>query len=90
MTAYTWKLTVQFGYSYGYLPVVTGEAEAQAFAKRMLDEWCIEREDLDEDEMVVQGDTVTIQVDVLDYLTGAVRWITGNTIPKKLHIDRVD
>lgn len=89
MPGHDWTLTVQFGYDYDDQDV-TGEEEAETFKRFLLADWALDEDELQPGEIVVEGDTVTVRVDVLDYLSSAIRTVLGITIPKKLHIDRND
>lgn len=61
-----------------------------AVYQELLREWCMEEEDIEEGEIVLGDNTITVRADVLDYLTSILRWTLMHTIPKKVELTRID
>lgn len=60
--------------------------EAAAFYAFLLGYWGEEGEQ----DINWAGDTVTLSVEVLDYLHEPMKWVTGYAIPKRMDLQRME
>lgn len=92
MIPHDWKLVIEFGYRYDdpELHESTAEKEAETFRKFVLADWGVDQEDIEPDELVRDGATVTVRADVLDYLSRLIYFVLMHTIPKSVTLTRMD
>jgi hypothetical protein len=83
MSSGGWKLITEFDPpgSNDELP----EGEDAGLLSKITGDW---DEDDIEELVTIEGYTVTIEADVIDYLYNFITWILGNTIPKKMTLER--
>ena len=92
MIPHDWQLKVEFGYEYDdpEMHEETPEKEAETFYHFVLADWGVDAEDIEQDELVLDGATVTVRADVLDYLSRLIYFATMHTIPKSVTLTRMD
>lgn len=80
-----WILTVEFdpGSSEEY-----PEGEALACYCYVLNDWAVDEEDLEPEELVLKGASITMRADVLGYLESTLRWVTRNSVPVRMELKR--
>lgn len=85
-----WTLTVEFDSpkTQSDDPYFEGDTdEATAFVDRMHELWALEPDEVD--ELVKRdGDVVTVQADLLDYLINPIQMVILGSIPRKITVTR--